>query len=127
MTATPTPIPTLCEAPGCDRSVYARHPCERHYRQLLRRGAQSSGWCRSHARRVQKYGDAQAGGGARTQAPVQGSLSYGYHRNGDRLDNLELWSTAQPKGQRMADKLAFAGELLVPYDERTCSALRIFI
>lgn len=42
-----------------------------------------------------------------------------HHRNGDRLDNrpenLELWSTAQPKGQSVADKVAFARALLRRY------------
>lgn len=46
-----------------------------------------------------------------------------HHRNGDRLDNrlenLELWGTAQPKGQRMADKVNWAQELLARYDTRT--------
>ena len=42
-----------------------------------------------------------------------------HHKNGDRLDNrpenLELWSTAQPKGQRVDDKVRFALELLARY------------
>jgi hypothetical protein len=42
-----------------------------------------------------------------------------HHRNGDRMDNridnLELWSTAQPKGQRIADKVAFSLEMLRRY------------
>jgi hypothetical protein len=42
-----------------------------------------------------------------------------HHRNGDRLDNrlenLELWSTAQPKGQRVEDKLAWARAFLERY------------
>ena len=39
-----------------------------------------------------------------------------HHRNGDRLDdrpdNLELWSTAQPKGQRVSDELDWARSFL---------------
>ena len=43
-----------------------------------------------------------------------------HHRNGDRLDNradnLELWSVAQPQGQRVSDKLRFAYQLIARYD-----------
>ena len=42
-----------------------------------------------------------------------------HHINGDRLDNrienLELWSTKQPKGQRIEDKVKFAIEILELY------------
>ena len=51
-----------------------------------------------------------------------------HHRNGVKTDNtvdgplknyisgnLELWSTKQPKGQRVADKIAFAIEILREY------------
>ena len=42
-----------------------------------------------------------------------------HHKNGDRLDNrienLELWSTTQPQGQRIEDKIEYALEILKQY------------
>lgn len=43
-----------------------------------------------------------------------------HHINGDRLDNrlenLELWSSKQPAGQRVVDKVTWAKEILTLYD-----------
>lgn len=42
-----------------------------------------------------------------------------HHRNGkrsdNRIENLELWSTAHPKGQRVVDLLSFSIEMLHQY------------
>ena len=42
-----------------------------------------------------------------------------HHRNGNRSDNrllnLELWSSSQPPGQKVEDKVAWAREILVLY------------
>lgn len=43
-----------------------------------------------------------------------------HHKNGDKLDNrpenLELWLSRQPKGQRAVDLLAWAREVVALYD-----------
>lgn len=43
-----------------------------------------------------------------------------HHKNGqrsdNRLENLELWSTSQPSGQRVEDKTAWAKEWLAEYE-----------
>lgn len=36
-------------------------------------------------------------------------------RDDNRLENLELWSTSQPSGQRVADKVAWAQQILALY------------
>jgi hypothetical protein len=42
-----------------------------------------------------------------------------HHKHGDRSDNriteLELWSTSQPSGQRVQDKIAWAIDFLAEY------------
>lgn len=50
-----------------------------------------------------------------------------HHKNGDRADNrienLELWSKMQPSGQRVADKVAWAREILERYGDLPSEAM----
>lgn len=43
-----------------------------------------------------------------------------HHKNGDRLDNrienLELWNSSHPSGQRIEDLLSWAREIIILYE-----------
>ena len=80
--------------------------------------------------RIDKYGYVVAGKGRSQHREVMEtylgrklfSHETVHHKNGVRHDNrvanLELWSTSQPSGQRVEDKLRWAKEFLEQYDSR---------
>lgn len=125
-----------CAVEKCERVARSKGMCGMHFARLRKHGD-------PHHVRVIK-GSVHAGGYHYTSAPHHPNASkHGWvathrlvmaahlgrpllpgeevhHRNGDRLDNrlenLELWSTSQPKGQRVSDKLAWARELIATYE-----------
>lgn len=131
----------LCSVDLCDRTQYARGYCATHYKRLRARGDVAAdrpirspgdeGWI-SHGYRgvlVQEderwlvNGESKALEHRLVMARSLGrpltSEESVHHKNGNRLDNrlenLELWSRYQPKGQRVEDKVAWALALLQQY------------
>jgi hypothetical protein len=136
------PRRSTCTVPGCVRPMHGQALCRTHLRRLAVLGTPAprvpvrapgeDGWV-THGYRgvvVPEHLRHLTAGAAHVlehrlvMAVLLGRpLAQGesvHHRNGDRLDNrpdnLELWSSRQPAGQRAEDKLAFAYELLALYD-----------
>lgn len=122
-----------CSVKDCASSQrISRGFCKRHYEQFRRTGS-------PHARPLKAHGEGTvhrgylylSKNGRRMSAQRHAMTDHlgrallphesVHHKNGDRLDNrienLELWSTAQPHGQRVEDKVAWASEIIRLYVE----------
>ncbi len=133
--------PDRCTAEGCDRAPHAKTYCATHYKRAVKQGdvradlaiciVTGEGWLShgywyvpvpEHLRHLTN-GDAEIGEHRLVMAEHLGrALVPGevvHHVNGNRTDNrienLELWSTTQPKGQRVEDKVDYALEILRRY------------
>ncbi len=133
--------PAWCSVDGCARPTKARGLCKGHYHRLLRHGdvradvplrtvtgngSMSHGYRYIPVPREVQYltnGDAWVAEHRVVMARHLGRALYPdevvHHINGDRTDNrienLELWSTAHPKGQRIREKVEHAIEILTRY------------
>jgi hypothetical protein len=130
----------ICSVTNCDRPVYGRGYCNSHLRAerlygdpLARRRADNgSGWLNSDGYRfVRRSGHpmANAKGDVLEHRWVMAEFlgrnllpsETVHHKNGkhddNRLENLELWASSHPKGQRVSDLVQFAHEILSIYKD----------
>ena len=124
--------PQPCAFDGCDREAAAKGLCKQHHRQH-RLGKELA-----PIRPIRPKGEGHIAADGYRKFVINGKhitehrlvmerqlgrKLHGeenvHHINGDRLDNrienLELWSSTQPSGQRLADKVAWAIDLLAEY------------
>lgn len=132
----PEALPGKCWVVACESGTWCRGLCRLHYDRQMHAG--DPGPLR---RKKRPAGDGSVGpkGYVRITTPdgrrmdehrfvmeqVLGrpllSTETPHHKNGDRADNriknLELWSSLQPAGQRVTDKLAYAREIIARYGD----------
>lgn len=125
----------MCTNPQCNsgRQAHAKGLCSRCYRRqykygdpnvVRKRGSKPSG--NSKQRYVYVYDPVRGNNVLEHRVVMEGILGRPllptetvHHKNGNtkdnRPENLELWSKAQPAGQRVQDKVEFALEILSTY------------
>jgi hypothetical protein len=139
-----------CSVEDCERAGHSRGLCRSHYarwrahghpeaggplRTVTGDGSLSHGYWKVNVPRSERHltrGATSVGEHRLVMArhlgrPLEADEAV-HHKNGDRLDNrlenLELWSSAQPSGQRVQDKVAFAIWLLMRYEPELAAGLR---
>lgn len=141
----PTQTTLPCSVGGCERMRRARGLCDPHYKVWVKTGdplvkpprkkrptGNGSGWLTEQGYRMLHLPDhpnAKSDGriaehtvvmAAKIGRPLRPGENV-HHKNGHRADNrpenLELWRKAQPTGQRVADLIAFATQILSEYGD----------
>ena len=127
-----------CSVDGCEREVKSRYLCGAHYMRFMRHGDPGDAHIKgSDFRWVGTNGYVYRMEPDHANAGVNGSMAEHtlvmsqmlgrplrsgetvHHKNGirddNRPDNLELWASRHPRGQRVEDLLEFAAEIIETY------------
>lgn len=123
-----------CSFEGCDKPFFGRGVCRGHYAQLKRgqelrelkkRRPNGEGFLNSEGYWMVTIDGRQVFEHRLVMSEILGRdllrEETVHHKNGDRSDNrpenLELWISSQPSGQRVEDLVAWAKEIIASYGD----------
>jgi hypothetical protein len=125
----------ICNVGGCNKHATIKNLCKMHYARLLIDGTPGEAEPRkasngSGSTDHKGYRHIFLNGKNKSEHRVLMEQHIGrpltkyetvHHKNGNRSDNrienLELWSSHQPRGQRVIDKIEWAKQILAEYEE----------
>lgn len=134
-------VDRLCSVSYCDRLATAKEMCYSHRRQqrkgrpitpIKKRASSGEGSINKNGYRIVTVNGASAMEHRHVMEQYLGRKLLPeetvHHRNGvrddNRIENLELWSSRHPGGQRVEDLLTYAKEILELYGD--CNQSKVF-
>lgn len=133
------PVSKKCSFDPCDKQVVAKGLCSGHYNQQWRgeelqpiapRRVRGTGsytregyvrvWCSKRQSRIAEHRLVMENHLGRELTPKETVHHINGNPEDNRIENLELWCSRHPKGQRVEDLLEFAYGIIETYGQKEC-------